>query len=42
MNREQSIPELKALVAKLEKKIAQQQKRIRTLESLMKESGVEV
>lgn len=42
VNREQSIPELKAIVAKLEKKIAMQQKRIRTLEGKLADAGMEV
>lgn len=42
VNREQSIPELKALVAKLEKKIAAQQKHILMLEALIRDNGLEV
>jgi len=42
INREQSIPELKALVAKLEKKIQMQQKKIRQLEGIISENGLEV
>lgn len=42
VNREQSIPELKALVAKLEKKISMQQKRIRQLEGKLADSGLEL
>jgi len=41
VNREQSIPELKALVGKLEKKIAMQSKRIKTLEGFIAENGLE-
>lgn len=41
VNREQSIPELKALVAKLENTIATQKKRIRTLEACIADNGLE-
>jgi kinesin family protein 5 len=42
VNREQSIPELKALVQKLEKKIALQGRRIKTLEGFILDNGLEV
>jgi len=41
VNREQSIPELKAMVAKLEKTIAAQKKRIRSLEACIADNGLE-
>merc|ERR1740117_1512442 len=42
VNRELSIPELKQLVAKLEKKIASQQKYIKTLEGKLDDNGIEL